>query len=155
VKSTRLRARCIGAGYGGVGPQSFAPQPDLWIVLLIGIEASEERSGLAFGQLELLDAAGNVVARATPPFSLRRDTTDDEARRKLDFAEHGTIPFDGELVPDRELRLRVHAPLDTRSESLEHVAVRFRVRFFAAHDPGSWLEGPLDGPGPTAGPQPL
>lgn len=147
----KLRVRPFAAGYGGVGPATPAPYPDRWIVLLVDIEATGALTGVEVKELELVDQAGKVVARAKPPWSLRRDTkaVSDDARRRGDFSEFGTSPFHGAAEPGRDLRLRVHAPLDTRSESLKPQPVRYRALIVASGDPGAWVEGPLEGPWPT------
>jgi hypothetical protein len=143
-----MRVRLVSAGYGGVGPATPAPYPDLWIVLFVEIESSVKLRGVEVVEVELLDAGGNVVALAKPPWNLRRDLSD-TARREMDFAEYGTAPFDGECEPGRPLRLRIHAPLDTRAASLKSAPMRFRARIRAASDPGAAVEGPLQGPWPT------
>jgi hypothetical protein len=134
-----------------VGPATPAPYPDTWVVLLIDIETTGALTGVEVKELELVDQAGKVVARAGPPWSLRRDgkTVRDDARRKGDFSEVGTDPFNGEVEPGRDLRLRVHAPLDVRSESLKSQPVRFRALIRGSGDPGIWVEGTLQGPWPT------
>lgn len=148
--SSKLRARPVAAGYGGVGPRAPSPHPDLWVVLIVDIEATEKLTGVAV-EVELVDGAGTVVARAGPPVSLRHDsrTVGDDARRRGDFSQVGTSPFDGEAGPGRDLRLHVHAPLDVRAESLGPRPTRFRARIRAPGDPGAWVEGPLQGPWAT------
>ena len=148
---SKLRVRPLAAGYGGVGPATPAPYPDTWVVLLVDIETTGALTGVEVKELELVDEAGIVVARAGPPWSLRRDlkTITDVARRSGDFSEVGTSPFNGEAEPGRDLRLRVHAPLDTRSESRRSQPVRFRALILASGDPGIRVEGPLQGPWPT------
>jgi hypothetical protein len=148
ITTSQIRVRPVSAGYGGVGPATPAPYPDLWIVLFVEIESSVTLRGVDVAEIELLDAGGNVVARAKPPWNLRRDLSD-TARREIDLAEHGTAPFDGEVEFGRPLRLRIHAPLDTRAASLKSSPVRFRARIRAASNPGAAVEGPLHGPWPT------
>ncbi|HMR05735.1 MAG TPA: hypothetical protein PKA88_08150 [Polyangiaceae bacterium] len=147
-----LVARALVAGYGGVGPATPAPLPNLWVVLLIDVEATAQLLGVKLADLELLDKAGKVVARGKlSAKSLRRDdkTLPDEARRKGDFSQLGTMPFNGVIVPGRSVRLHVRAPLDTRSEALGTQPVRFRIRILAKSDAGIRVEGPLQPPWPT------
>jgi hypothetical protein len=121
-------------------------------VLLIDIEAPAELLGVKVTELELLDKAGKVVARAkVSPTSIRRDekAIADDTRLKGDFSETGTVPFNGVIVPGRSVRLHIRAPLDTRAESLAALPVRFRARLLAKRDAGIRVEGPLQPPWPT------
>jgi len=148
---SKLRPKPVAAGYGGVGPATPAPYPDVWIVLLVDLETTTALREVTLKELQLVDDAGKVVARAAAPWSLRRDlkTVTDGARKNGDFSDVGTIPFDGVAEPGRDLRLRVHAPLDTRSDSMGRPATRFRAFLVAPGDRGVWLEGPLQGPWAT------
>lgn len=151
MKQSALRVQPLSAGYGGVGPATPAPHPDTWVVLFLDVESDGGLSRVAVEAVELLASDGKVVARAVPPWSLRRDqgSVGDEARKRGDFSEQDTVPFDGNTTRGSKLRLRVHAPLDTRSDSLTPQPARFRARLVAAGDPGVWVEGPLLGPWPT------
>ena len=142
--------RPVSAGFGGVGPYMPPPQPDLWVVLFVDLEAAAPLSGVEVTEVELLDAEGKVIARGKPPWSLRRDTTTDATARRQDFAEHGSVPYDGTVQPGTPLRLRVRALLDTRTEALPKPGpVRYRARLRAADDPGMSVEGPVHGPWAT------
>jgi len=146
----QLVVRPVSAGFGGVGPYIPPPQPDLFVVLFVEVEAAAPRTGVEVTSIELLDADGKVIARAKPPFELRRDTVSDPAARKADYAEYGTVPFDGTIEPTRPLRLRVHAVLDARTEALPKPwPVRYRAALRAAGDSVTSIEGPLQGPWPT------
>jgi hypothetical protein len=146
---TPLTVRAVAAGYGGVGPATPPPHPDTWVIAFLDLEATTSLIDVQIQELELLDAAGNVVARARPPWSLRRDTTADDGRRERgDFSEAGTLVFDGQLRPGSRVRLRVHAPLDQRSP-LRPPPARFRARLGATDAPAIWVEGPVQGPWAT------
>lgn len=145
MTTSQLRVRPFSAGYGGVGPATPAPYPDLWIVLFVDLESSANLRGVEVAEVALLDAGGNAVAWAKPPWNVRRDLGE-AARGEMDFAEQGTVPFHGEAEPGRPLRLRIHAPLDTRAASLKSKPVRFRVWIRAASDPGAAVEGRLQEP---------
>jgi hypothetical protein len=149
VTASKLRGQALAAGYGGVGPATPAPHPNVWVVLFVELTATAKLAGIAVASLELLDAEGRVVARATPPWSLRQDTTPDAAARKRDFSEQGTTPFDGEAGTGDALRLRIHAPLDTRAEKLKPAPVRYRLSIHADGESPASVEGPLEGPWPT------
>ena len=148
--TSQLVVRPVSAGFGGVGPYIPPPQPDLFVVLFVEVEAAAPRTGVEVTSIELLDADGKVIARARPPFDLRRDTVADPAARKADYAEYGTVPFDGTAEPGRATRLRVHAVLDARTEALPKPwPVRYRAELRAAGGSVSSVEGPLQGPWPT------
>lgn len=141
----------IAAGYGGMGPATPAPHPNVWFVVILDINVTAPLTGIEVEQIELLGPQSEIVARAAPPLSVLRDdrTVSDEARRRGDLSDRGTTPFDGAATPARDLRLRVHAPLDVRADSLQPRPVRFRIRLRATDDPGATIEGTLRGPWPT------
>ena len=89
---------------------------------------------MALAEIELVDLAGKVVARAVPPWSLGRDSDSTRgARQRWDHSDTGTIPFDGVVQPGQDLRLYVRAPLDARLQSLMTARpVRFRARLIAS-----------------------
>lgn len=151
MSSSRLRGRLVAAGYGGVGPATPAPHPDLFVALVVDVDATAPLTGVDVGALELVDATGGVVARATSARALRRDSkaVTDDARRKGDFSELGTTAFDGRADPERALRILIRAPLDVRAESLRPEPARLRLRLVAPGDPGVAIEGPVVGPWPT------
>jgi hypothetical protein len=151
---SQLHARLFSAGFGGVGPATPAPAPDAWVSLIVDIDSSGALSGVEIVEIELVDVAGKVVARAVPPWLSRRDPgTLTDAGQRADRSDAGTLPFDGNARPGEGLRLHVRAPLDTRLDSLARRSpARFRARLLAHGDPGIPLEGPVDAPWATAGP---
>ena len=142
------------ANFGGVGPVTPPPSPDAWVIVLVDVASSERLSGLEIKEIELVDQAGTVVARAVPPWSLRRDSdATRDGRQRWDYSDTGTIPFDGEKQPSQDVRLLVHAPLDARLQSLTSARVgRFRALLIASGDAGVWVEGAACGGWATAGP---
>jgi hypothetical protein len=149
ISSSHLHLHPIAAGYGGAGPATPPPYPDVWVVLIVGVDAGAKLTGIAVERLELVDAAGKVVARGTSPFSLRLDGTPDGGKSSGDFSEQGTTPFDGLAEPGRDLRLRIGAPLDPRAERLKPPPARVRALVKASNEVGTWVEAPLQGPWPT------
>ena len=151
MPSSKLAATSLAGGFGGVGPATPPPYPDVWIVVFLELDATAPLAGVEVEQIELRDAEGTVAAHAKAPWSLRSDarSVPDDARRRGDFSEVGTSPFDGRVAPGRAVRLRVHAPLDTRSDAMKSPPVRFRAKVVASGDPGVWVDGPLQGPWPT------
>jgi len=123
----------------------------VWVVVFLDLEATAATSGIHIDSLELLDEAGSVVAAAKAPWDVREDAgaVSDEARKRGDFSELGTTPFDGKLVAGRKVRLRVHAPLDKRSDALKPAPVRFRMRIVGSNADAVSFEGALQGPWPT------
>jgi hypothetical protein len=144
-----IRLRPVAAGYGGVGPQSRPPSPDLWTVVFLEVESSARLVSVEVVELVLLDAAGSVVARTTSPRDVRRDTGADASARRFDYGDNGTVPFDGLVDAAVATRLRVHAALDTRAESLPGKPVRFRAVLRADGVTKVAVEGAVDGPWPT------
>lgn len=151
---SKLRAQPFVANFGGVGPATPPPSPDAWVILLVDVASSAPLSGLEIREIELIDQTEKVVARGLPPWSLRCDSeATRRTRQRWDYTDSGTVPFDGEVQPGQDLRLHVHAPLDTRLQSLGTAGpVRFRARLLASDDPGVWVEGALQGSWPTAAP---
>ena len=151
---SKLRALPFAAGFGGVGPVTPPPSADAWVIVLVDVASRERLSGVEIKEIELVDHAGKVVARAVPPWSLGRDSdATRDGRQRWDYSDAGTAPFDGEKQPGQDLRLYVRAPLDARLQLLMSAQpVRFRARLLAAGDAGIWVEGPIGGGWPTAGP---
>ncbi len=142
MTSDVLQVRHVAAGYGGIGPATPAPNPDLYLVLFIDIQSSARLGGIELADIQLLDAAGNAVARAQLPSTLRRDLGE-MPRGAADLADHGSASFDGACEPGRPLRLRFDARVDTRAESLKALPARYRARVRALNSPGATVEGPL------------
>ena len=151
---SKLRALPFAAAFGGVGPAVPLPYADAWMIVLVDVASKERLSGVEIKELELVDDAGKVVARAVPPWAPRRDSDATRAgRQRWDYSDSGTAPFDGEKQPGQDLRLRVDAPLDARLHLVMSAQpVRFRARLLAADDAGVWVEGPIAGGAATAGP---
>ena len=148
-----LSAKSFLGAFGGVGPVGPSG-PGAWVIVIVNVDATAALDGVGVGDLEILDAAGAVVARAQPPLDVRVDSASDAERRR-DLSELGTTPFDGKMVASQGLRLRVHAALDARLDVLMKAApARWRARVFAKGDPGTLVDGKLDPPWPTGGPAP-
>ena len=141
MNANTLRATPVQAGYGGVGPYIPAPRPDQWVILLVDVETDAPLTGVEVSEVQLLDAAGRVVARAVPPFSLRRASVRDGG--PTDLSEAGTTEFDGRAQPGGVVRVRLHAPLDTRGESFAAPVVSFKARVRAAGHDDVWIAGPI------------
>lgn len=154
MSPSKLRALPFAANFGGVGPATPAPHTDAWVIVLVDVASSARLSGVEIKEIELLDHSGKVVARAVPPWSVRRDLDGTRGKRKAwDTSDTGTAPFDGETQPGQDLRLYVNAPLDARLQALTSaVPVRFRARLVASGDPGIQIEGSVGGGWATAGP---
>ncbi|MEZ4445366.1 MAG: hypothetical protein R3B72_40205 [Polyangiaceae bacterium] len=115
----------VTAGYGGVGPQGPPGVPDAHIALVLDLRPEAEA---AVDAIELVEAAGEVVARALPP--LRHRVERSGGRRQLHVA----------------------APLDAGLASLfGRQPIRYRARVRAGEEVGM-VGGPLDPPCATAGP---
>lgn len=155
-QNTVLKATSFIASWGGVGPAAVSG-PDAWLVLVLDVEADAQRTGVEVKDVELLDAATTVVARATPPYDIRRDAASDAERRR-DLSRDRTTPFDGTLTSAQSVRLYVHAKLDASlAAAMRAAPTRFRARVAAAGGPAyqpslTIVEGTLEPPWATAGP---
>lgn len=120
------------------------------------ITPSHALTSLEVTGIDLLNGAGEVVARAVPgpDASLRRDSEATlRTRQRWDTSDTGTVPFDGQAEAGKPLRLHAHAPLDTRLEALGRASPRrFRARVQATGEPPVVVEGELPPSWSTAGP---
>lgn len=156
MNPSSFQASSFAAGFGGVGPATPPPLPNTWAAVLVDVTPNQDLSGLELTGIELMNAAGEVVARAAPgpSDSLRRDADATlRSRTRWDVTDGGTIPFDGKAQAGKPLRLHARATLDTRLEVLYRAQpTRFRARVRAAGTPPVPVEGPLQGAWSTAGP---
>ena len=156
MTTSQIQAVAFAAGFGGVGPATPPPHPNARVVVLVDITPSHALTSLELSGIELLNGAGEVVARAVPGpgASLRRDSEATlRTRTRWDTSDTGTVPFDGQAEAGKPLRLHARAPLDARLEALGRVAPRrFRARVQAAGEPPVVVEGELQPSWATAGP---
>lgn len=133
--------------WGSIGPVPADRPPPHWVIGLIRLTANQEVSGVRLTGIRVLDANGNQIATATEELSLRLVP---DGRSERDFSEYGTTPWDGTVLPNSSIILRVHGRLEA---SFEPRADAMPARYvLAVHlDDGQTIEvsGPLDPPWPT------
>ena len=143
-----LVLRPVGFGWGSTGVVAARAPVPTWTIGLVDAESTAAVRELRLVRVELLDADGGVLTRAVRDLELRVAPADRSAR---DFSSFGTEPLDGGLPAGRTVRLWVHARAPDDFEPVGTAPpARFRVVLLVDGAAEATVEGPLEGPWPTA-----
>ena len=147
-RAPALRGSHVASGWGSTGVVAAGGAAPYWVIAIVDVRASEDVAGVTLGEVEVLDARGQTLARGDRELELRETPAD---RAGQDFSAYGTEPFDGRVAPGARVRLRVHARLpDGFAESSAALPASYRATLRLASGATVAVEGPLAGPWPTA-----
>lgn len=133
----------VRGAHGGTG---VSRPGQLHLLLDLDLTATGDLRGLHAAGVELLDASGGTLARATPPIGLRRSLPG----RDRDHNEI-TAPFDGAILAGTTVRLRASAEVAGTPAGVNQLRYRMTLRTDAVTAP-LVVEGLLDAPWASAGP---
>ena len=147
VSVSALQTEHVVMSWGSVEPVPADRPPPNWVIGLIRLTADQECSGVRLTGIRVLDATGNQIASATEELSLRLAPP---GRGERDFSEYGTTLWDGTVLPNSPIILRVHGRLNSGFEPrADTMPARYVLVVHLDDGQNIEITGPLDPPWPT------